>query len=145
MPLTSTGTATAVAPAPAGGATNGSLGYLSIRTSVTGTAAPLVPATGTRTAAARSEPPPARPPAGLAAGDITGAVRPPADVGVSPRILSVQKALAKLGYGPLKIDGRPGARPVRPSCASSATAICPPTARSATASCANWARSPAWR
>ena len=111
VPLTSTGTGTATAstPAPAGGATSGSLGYLSIRTSVTGTAAPLVPATGARSADARSEPPPARPPAGLApSGDITGAVRPPADVGASPRILSVQKALAKLGYGPLKVDGRPG-------------------------------------
>lgn len=108
VPLTSSGTAVP-APAPAGGATSGSLGYLSIRTSVTGTAAPLVPATGARSADARTEPPPSRPPAGLSsAGDITGAVRPPADVGVSPRILSVQKALAKLGYGPLKVDGRPG-------------------------------------
>ncbi|MFG1229872.1 peptidoglycan-binding domain-containing protein [Xanthobacter autotrophicus DSM 597] len=110
VPLTSTGTGTATTSAPAtGGATTGSLGYLSIRTSVTGTAAPLVPATGARTANARSEAPPNRPPAGLvSAGDITGAVRPPADVGASPRILSVQKALAKLGYGPLKVDGRPG-------------------------------------
>ncbi|UDQ90396.1 peptidoglycan -binding protein [Xanthobacter autotrophicus] len=44
VPLTSTGTGTATTSAPAGGATTGSLGYLSIRTSVTGTAAPLVPA-----------------------------------------------------------------------------------------------------
>ncbi|UJX44288.1 peptidoglycan-binding protein [Xanthobacter sp. YC-JY1] len=109
VPLTSTGTGTATASAPAGGATTGSLGYLSIRTSVTGTAAPLVPATGARTADARAEPPPSRPPAGLvSSGDITGAVRPPVDVGASPRILSVQKALSKLGYGPLKVDGRPG-------------------------------------
>ncbi|MEP9352132.1 peptidoglycan-binding protein [Xanthobacter sp. KR7-65] len=99
-------------PAPAGGATTGSLGYLSIRTTVTGTAAPLVPATaaaGRTVADAHSEPPPRRPPASLsAASDVTGAVRPPADIGASPRILSVQKALAKLGYGPLKVDGLPG-------------------------------------
>ncbi|MFV8096476.1 peptidoglycan-binding domain-containing protein, partial [Enterobacter cloacae complex sp.6730737] len=40
--------------------------------------------------------------------DVTGAVRPPSDVPASPRLLAVQKALAKLGYGPLKVDGRPG-------------------------------------
>ncbi|WP_024277795.1 peptidoglycan-binding domain-containing protein [Xanthobacter sp. 126] len=109
VPLTATGTGTATTSTPAGGATTGSLGYLSIRTSVTGTAAPLVPATGARTADARGEPPPSRPPAGLvSSGDITGAVRPPVDVGASPRILSVQKALSKLGYGPIKVDGRPG-------------------------------------
>lgn len=101
------------APAPAGGATSGSLGYLSIRTTVTGTAVPLVPATAPAapraTAEVQGEPPPRRPPASVGpAGDVTGAVRPPADVGASPRILSVQKALAKLGYGPLKVDGRPG-------------------------------------
>lgn len=104
--------ATPATAVPSGGATTGSLGYLSIRTTVTGTAAPLVPATAApaRTVAdARGEPPPRRPPASIGpASDVTGAVRPPADLVVSPRILSVQKALAKLGYGPLKVDGRPG-------------------------------------
>ncbi|MFG1298318.1 peptidoglycan-binding domain-containing protein [Xanthobacter sp. V3C-3] len=104
--------AAAAPAAQAGGATNGALGYLSIRTTVTGTAAPLVPVTATpnrATADAASEPPPRRPPASVGAtADVTGAVRPPADVTASPRILAVQKALAKLGYGPLKVDGRPG-------------------------------------
>ena len=107
----------AASPAPAasaGGVTNGALGYLSIRTTVSGTAAPLVPVTATptrptQTASAQTEPPPRRPPANLGAGaDVTGAVRPPAEVQPSPRILAVQKALAKLGYGPLKVNGRPG-------------------------------------
>ncbi|MDI4663901.1 peptidoglycan-binding protein [Xanthobacter autotrophicus] len=98
--------------ASAGGATNGALGYLSIRTTVTGTPVPLVPATagsGRSTTEAHADPVPRRPPASVGAGgDVTGAVRPPTDVPASPRILAVQKALAKLGYGPLKVDGRPG-------------------------------------
>jgi len=40
--------------------------------------------------------------------DVTGTVRPPADVAVSPRVMEIQKALAKLGYGPIKVDGRGG-------------------------------------
>lgn len=40
--------------------------------------------------------------------DATGSVRPPADVPGSNRILAVQKTLAKLGYGPIKMDGKPG-------------------------------------
>ncbi len=44
-----------------------------------------------------------------AAQDATGSVRPPADVPGSNRILAVQKTLAKLGYGPIKMDGKPGA------------------------------------
>lgn len=112
-PAHSAGAPTAPA-ASAGGVTNGALGYLSIRTTVTGTAAPLVPVTATpnrptQTASAQTEPPPRRPPANLgASADVTGAVRPPAEVQPSPRILAVQKALAKLGYGPLKVNGRPG-------------------------------------
>ncbi|MFG1375630.1 peptidoglycan-binding protein [Xanthobacter autotrophicus] len=98
--------------ASAGGATDGALGYLSIRTTVTGTAVPLVPGTaaaGRATAQAHADPVPRRPPASVGAGpEVTGTVRPPNDVPASPRLLAVQKALAKLGYGPLKVDGRPG-------------------------------------
>lgn len=35
-----------------------------------------------------------------------GAHRPPAAVGSQPRILAVQRALASIGYGPLRTDGR---------------------------------------
>ncbi len=50
------------------------------------------------------------PPANVGpAADITGAVRPPGEVPVSPRVLAVQKTLSKLGYGPIKITGRPSA------------------------------------
>lgn len=50
------------------------------------------------------------PPANVgAAADITGAVRPPGEVPASPRVLAVQKTLSKLGYGPLKVTGRPSA------------------------------------
>lgn len=98
--------------ASAGGATNGSLGYLAIRTTTAQTAAPLVPATTGTPVSVRTVPEvaeaPRRPPASLGT-EVTGTVRPPADVGVSQRLLSVQKALARLGYGPLKVDGRPGA------------------------------------
>ncbi len=41
--------------------------------------------------------------------DITGAVRPPGEMPASPRVLAVQKTLSKLGYGPIKITGRPSA------------------------------------
>lgn len=97
--------------APTGGATNGSLGYLSVRTATAEVAVPLVPATPgpsvTRTDTRADGP--RRPLAALgAAPDVTGTLRPPSDVPGSSRILSVQKALAKLGYGPLKVDGRPG-------------------------------------
>lgn len=47
--------------------------------------------------------------ASAAVPDATGSVRPPADVPGSNRILAVQKTLAKLGYGPIKMDGKPGA------------------------------------
>jgi hypothetical protein len=50
---------------------------------------------------------PARSSIGALSGEITGSVRPPADV-LSPRVLAVQKALANLGYGPIRIDGRSG-------------------------------------
>ncbi|MFG1420135.1 peptidoglycan-binding domain-containing protein [Roseixanthobacter liquoris] len=60
-----------------------------------------------KTAAAR---PPARVPGIAVSGSdtVTGSVRPPAELAPSPRILGVQKTLAKLGYGPLKPDGKPG-------------------------------------
>lgn len=106
------------AASPAGGATNGALGYLAIRTTTAQTAAPLVPATtgtattvATRTVSDTRSDAPRRPLAGIGsapAPEITGAVRPPGEVPGSPRILAVQKALARLGYGPLKVDGRPG-------------------------------------
>lgn len=107
-------------PAPGaastGGATTGALGYLAIRTTTAQTAAPLVPAAtnGVTPVAVRSVAEThgdvmRRPPASVGpAADVTGAVRPPVEVPASPRILSVQKALARLGYGPLKADGRPG-------------------------------------
>lgn len=97
--------------APTGGATNGSLGYLSVRTTTAEAPVPLVPAIpgpGITRTEARSEAP-RRPPSGLgAAPDVTGTLRPPGEVPGSGRILAVQKALAKLGYGPLKVDGMPG-------------------------------------
>lgn len=71
-------------------------------------------------AAPRTSPPPqaaaqvrqAQPPAPLPVNDsgITGSVRPPGDVQGAPsaRLLAVQQALARLGYGPIKLDGQPG-------------------------------------
>ncbi|QRG06364.1 peptidoglycan-binding protein [Xanthobacter dioxanivorans] len=96
---------------PSGGATNGSLGYLSVRTTTAEAPVPLVPATPgpglTRTDHRADSV--RRPLAALGtAPDVTGTLRPPGEVPASPRILSVQKALAKLGYGPLKVDGLPG-------------------------------------
>lgn len=35
--------------------------------------------------------------------------RPPAEIGVSARVMEIQKALASIGYGPVPIDGRVGA------------------------------------
>ncbi|MBS7539351.1 peptidoglycan-binding domain-containing protein [Ancylobacter lacus] len=52
-------------------------------------------------------PAPAGPTAALTSG--AAAMRPPANVAVTPRVMEVQKALAKLGYGPLRIDGQTGA------------------------------------
>ncbi len=52
-------------------------------------------------------PAPADPIAALTSG--AAAMRPPANVAVTPRVMEVQKALAKLGYGPLRIDGQSGA------------------------------------
>lgn len=73
-------------------------------------AAPLPPA---KPAAPRVDaaPAPRAEPSGIGslAAEVTGSVRPPADVAVSPRVMDVQKALAKLGYGPIRIDGRTGA------------------------------------
>ncbi|MBA4788900.1 MAG: peptidoglycan-binding protein [Rhizobiales bacterium] len=64
------------------------------------------PATTVPVAAGRPMLPPAAVPGDAG---ITGSVRPPGDLQAgSPRILSVQKALARLGYGPIKLDGQPG-------------------------------------
>lgn len=100
-------------PAPTGGVTNGALGYLSVKTSVTGMPVPMVPAAAVagnlRTDSRAGEGPRAPLMAMGDASEITGAVRPPADVPASPRILGVQKSLSRLGYGPLKPDGLTGA------------------------------------
>ncbi|MBS9478810.1 peptidoglycan-binding domain-containing protein [Ancylobacter radicis] len=57
-------------------------------------------------------PPPPRAAAPAAANPIAAAspapIVPPADVAVSARVMEVQKALARLGYGPIRIDGRTG-------------------------------------
>lgn len=50
---------------------------------------------------------PAAPAAASATATPSGMV-PPADIGVSARVMEVQKALARLGYGPISIDGRTG-------------------------------------
>ncbi|GGF52906.1 peptidoglycan-binding protein [Azorhizobium oxalatiphilum] len=47
--------------------------------------------------------PPASVPGG---GDVTGAIRPPGNMPSSSRVLGVQRTLAKLGYGPLKVTGQ---------------------------------------
>ncbi|MCB4768951.1 peptidoglycan-binding protein [Ancylobacter sp. Lp-2] len=49
---------------------------------------------------------PAAPAAQAAAAAAAAPVRPPAEVAVSARMVEVQKALARLGYGPIRIDGR---------------------------------------
>lgn len=47
------------------------------------------------------------PPASVpGSGDVTGAIRPPGAVPSSARVLGVQRTLAKLGYGPLKVTGQ---------------------------------------
>ena len=73
--------------------TNGTLGYLVARTLAVDTpvSAPSSPA------AVASDGP-----------DVTGAVRPPVDVPGTARVLAVQRALSRLGYGPLKVDGQAG-------------------------------------
>ncbi|MFG1396606.1 peptidoglycan-binding domain-containing protein [Roseixanthobacter pseudopolyaromaticivorans] len=65
---------------------------------------------GTAKTGAAAVRPPARLPGVAVSGTdaVTGSVRPPAELAPSPRILGVQKTLAKLGYGPLKPDGKPG-------------------------------------
>ncbi|TCT03546.1 peptidoglycan-binding protein [Aquabacter spiritensis] len=68
-------------------------------------APPQQPALSPAAAAARAMLPPAAIPGDAS---VTGSVRPPGDVQASARILSVQKALARLGYGPLRLDGQPG-------------------------------------
>lgn len=70
-------------------------------------AAPTMPVTTAAKPTASAAPAPS----GLDAlsAEITGSVRPPVDVEISPRVLAVQKALADIGYGPIRIDGRAGA------------------------------------
>lgn len=42
---------------------------------------------------------------GEAARSSASSLLPPADIGASTRVMEVQKALARLGYGPIRIDG----------------------------------------
>lgn len=107
------------AHAAAGGETNGTLGYLASKTSVTGMSTTLRPVSAEEAAAgAIAAPRPVsslRPPLKVGPLDATGSVnvsnaamaplRPPADVPSSPRVAAVQRVLAKLGYGPLKASG----------------------------------------
>jgi hypothetical protein len=63
--------------------------------------------------------------------------RPPANVGEPGRVAAAQRALIKLGYGPLKADGVMGAGRARRSSASRRTVACrsrasSPRGRSAT-------------
>lgn len=94
---------------PAGGATNGTLGYLASKTSVTGLSTPMKPVSAEEAAAgAMASPRPVatqRQPLRTGSLDASASVRPPADLPSSPRVLAVQRALAKLGYGPLKVNG----------------------------------------
>lgn len=98
---------------PQGGETNGTLGYLASKTSVTGLSTPLKPVSAEEAAAgAIAAPRPVasqRPPLAVGSVDTGSAVRPPANIPSSPRVMGVQRALAKLGYGPLKVNGTFGA------------------------------------
>ncbi|MFG1477489.1 peptidoglycan-binding domain-containing protein [Xanthobacter sp. V4C-4] len=113
--------------AGAAGASTGALGYLASKTSVTGMTPPLKPVSAEEAAAGAIAAPrpvaslrpslktgaldatgPLSVPAGTASAASSGdplPIRPPADVPSSPRVLAVQRALAKLGYGPLKVNG----------------------------------------
>lgn len=81
------------------------------------TSLPPTPLPPSKPAAPRAPQPAATPPlvpvplaekAGTAASGASGML-PPGDVPVSPRIMDIQKALARLGYGPIRIDGVYGA------------------------------------
>ncbi len=93
-------------PAPA----DGNLGYLASKTSVTGMASAMVPVrpneTDVKGLTAPKRMSNVRPSADIAAPSATAEViRPPQGLPTSTRTRAVQKALAKLGYGPLKVDG----------------------------------------
>lgn len=103
-----------------GGGDNGALGYLAAKTSVTGMSTPLKPVSAEEAAAgAIAAPRPVstlRPPLKVGPLAATGpmtvpsdseAIRPPADVPASSRVVAVQRALSKLGYGPVKASGIP--------------------------------------
>lgn len=116
-PATTRITPSAVEPrrTASGGATSGALGYLSLKTSVSGMPVPMVPAAPVAGNLRHD----LRPGDGLRVprlamgttdpADATASIRPPAEVPSSPRVLAVQKALSRLGYGPLKPDGVTGA------------------------------------
>ncbi|MDQ0505219.1 peptidoglycan-binding domain-containing protein [Xanthobacter agilis] len=101
-----------------GGETNGTLGYLASKTSVTGMSTTLKPVSAEEAAAgAIAAPRPVssiKPPLKVGPLAATGPmsvsaevdpIRPPANVPTSPRVAAVQRALAKIGYGPLKASG----------------------------------------
>jgi len=98
----------------AAGAATGTLGYLASKMSVTGLVTPLKPVSAEEAAAgAIAVPKPVasqRSPLKMGGLDAGAPIRPPADVPAasSPRVLGVQRALAKLGYGPLKVNGVAG-------------------------------------
>ncbi|MBB3769778.1 hypothetical protein FHS55_000364 [Angulomicrobium tetraedrale] len=69
---------------------------------------PRAPAAAAAPAPAPAGAAPLLPPANVAAAAPAAPVVPPAEVGASPRVMEVQKALARLGYGPIRVDGRPG-------------------------------------
>ncbi len=89
---------------------DGNLGYLASNTSVSSMDSALVPVRPNETNVQglttpkrlSTQRPPANVGAPTASADV---VRPPQGLPVSSRTLSVQRALAKLGYGPLKVDG----------------------------------------
>ncbi|GLK74248.1 peptidoglycan-binding protein [Ancylobacter dichloromethanicus] len=66
---------------------------------------PAVPRVAPPAAAAPAAPTPMAEAAGASASGLL----PPGEVPVSPRIMDIQKALARLGYGPIRIDGVYGA------------------------------------
>ena len=99
-------TSARTASAPA----EGNLGYLSSKTSVTGMGSAMVPVrpneTDVKGLTAPKRMSNVRPPADIAApSPASGVIRPPQGLPASARTRAVQKALAKLGYGPLKVDG----------------------------------------
>lgn len=99
-----TSTRTTAAPA------EGNLGYLASKTPVTGMASAMVPVrpneTDVKGLTAPKRMSNVRPSADIGPPTASaGVIRPPQGLPASTRTRAVQRALAKLGYGPLKVDG----------------------------------------